>query len=1502
MAATVEGLFKIIDGASGPMRKMELQAKKTDDSIDKLGSRLDEVGSDKQLRQMDSVDRQIKTIDRDATSFSSSGGGGGKLRQTLRDSGDESDRLSTKLGRVGISLASIGKIFSALKLPMMVTGMVALVQGVTALAGGAAALLPKLTDLVGVAGVLPATITGIGIAALSAKLAFNGLGAAMKGTKGAMNKLTPEAREFVRVLKELKPVGKQLQSSAQRGLFPGLTSALGNVQKGVPTAEGLLEKGGQTLGGIANRASESFTSQGFLKDLKSVGNQGLEVVNRMGSGLINLVEALRAVAVAAEPFTTWLSKTVLGWTNWIQGAAEAGRATGALQSYFDRTRKALEQFGTILHNLWDIFKSVGQASRPLGEELWKNAEVATTKWAEFADSLKGRSDLRNWFEGLKESLSAIFDFAGKLIEQLGKLGSGGGFVGTAETLTKALEPLEQILEMLVQEYGPVLGKTVEQFAKLFANLENGESVFRNILEVLNLFLESVNKLLELVPGLSNLIVGVLGAVALGKLGVRLQGIAEKWGMIAKSAVDATNAQRTAASAAEGTMVTGGGIVGGARGGTRTPFFGSGGRIYNTTTPSAWGGKFGSSTMSEAEAAASKSKWFGGMGALGGASSLAGDGLLAAGKFLWPIAAFSAVASAATTKGNLGEKIQGGLSSATLGILPGPVSPGERRAMATEKQEAQIGELLGKTPRTKAGLHKALGTLQQQRRNLQGDQRGLGDESNYEIAELHAAHKSTKWIRENTSIDTHDDTGDSARLEKIKEAIEGLRTEYAGVTKEQKALRRQHQVEEKQRKIAKGGELASGFASGFETNVKQGVHPVEAFTSATPKVLKDIQHLGTTGGAVLAQNYVHWAEVAKKENPKLQKPFEELVAGIETSFSGMGRHVEVVNGRIVEGTNTELTHWRNLIQEKFGEGVQAGTKLMDELKEEALRTLRLMGFSPGEANQLQHEAITGTQGQSQKNHNTSAHQHGGSALTVNTGPGGTKARGGRIPGFGNQDKYGIGPGQVGAAGELIVNKHTEADANAMLGMFGTSLGGMVGAEGRPHSELTMHARGGRRFARGGRTSTAGSVVLDPGVQMTEGVEPQIYKDLQALSAELGQSVYVISGYRSPAHSVAVGGFADDPHTQGAAADIGIGGPSLESMASVTAAQLAAVGLYRQFYPASAHEVNHVELLPGGAKGKLSGLAGGATGAAMGLGGGAAQSLHLKRRKSKLGGIPGAIATAGGGAVTAGYEQRLNKLLGARAGASGIGGAVPSSGGPVISQIGRGLLSHGLNKIGAAGIIGNALQESGWNPASVGSGGGGLWGFTSSPYSLSDLQSYASSQGRPWADAGLQTQFLLQFLSPGLIKGLNSSPTPGAAAAYFMNEWERPAVATENQANREQGAAQAFSMGFSRGGRTGSSPNFAGWFSQGGHVTASGPTLLGIGEGGRSEVASVRPLRGERAGGKGGGGGGITVGTIKVENHRSGDVRRTVEKEVAEAFHNLERELDLEPDTSDEEVLT
>jgi peptidoglycan hydrolase CwlO-like protein len=90
---------------------------------------------------------------------------------------------------------------------------------------------------------------------------------------------------------------------------------------------------------------------------------------------------------------------------------------------------------------------------------------------------------------------------------------------------------------------------------------------------------------------------------------------------------------------------------------------------------------------------------------------------------------------------------------------------------------------------------------------------------------------------------------------------------------------------------------------------------------------------------------------------------------------------------------------------------------------------------------------------------------------------------------------------------------------------------------------------------------------PGTNYSVGNEPTLAARLDVLGKALHLHLIGISGYRSPQHSLEVGGFADDPHTRGEASDT----PGVEGVPEST---LNHYGLTRPF--AGAAEADHIQL--------------------------------------------------------------------------------------------------------------------------------------------------------------------------------------------------------------------------------------------------------------------------------------------------------------------------------------
>jgi hypothetical protein len=121
-------------------------------------------------------------------------------------------------------------------------------------------------------------------------------------------------------------------------------------------------------------------------------------------------------------------------------------------------------------------------------------------------------------------------------------------------------------------------------------------------------------------------------------------------------------------------------------------------------------------------------------------------------------------------------------------------------------------------------------------------------------------------------------------------------------------------------------------------------------------------------------------------------------------------------------------------------------------------------------------------------------------------------------------------------------------------------------------------------------------------------------------------------------------------------------------------------------------------------------------------------------------------------------------------------LPANYGPIVTF----LVAHGYTPMAAAGMAGNMYQESRGNPESVGTGGGGLIGFTPLP------AGYVT--GNPAADLRTQLEAVLAYNQQWaeFIPALNAATTPVAAADVYMNDFERPGLPA---AYNREGAATA-----------------------------------------------------------------------------------------------------------------
>lgn len=1497
MAATVTGVFQIIDRASGPMRNMERQARKTDLAIRSVGDALDDVGTSRQLEQLDKVERNMRDVDRAAVAVGGTGGSGSRTKRVFDDLGNSSDRLSIRLGRTAAALTGIKNIIGVLKLPLLVAGIGALVQAVGALAGGLVAMTPQLVQAVAALGSMaaqvanltpmliayPALLGGIALAAGAAKLAFQGFSDAVSEGGEALRNLAPRAREVAEVLRGAgRDFAREMQRTAQVGFFGQFNAQVLNrtlLSSGTQRAASqVITQQSRALGrGAANLAS-GLTTPTMLRQIGQFSQFSSGAIVRLSTGVNNLAYALADLLVTARPFLNWMVDTVVGWTQMAQRTAEQNRRTGELRVTFAEARDTIEQFGRIARNVWRTLGNVRDAADEAGQSMWNAAERGSRRWDEWTGSARGQQTMTRYFDNAREAVSRVWDVTKNLAGALIGVGRAADEAGdnlweSARRATQGWEDwansvsgqtsmrvfFENIREPVGQLAGLVgdLGAAIMRvgaapgFADTVATLRQAVEPLEGAIAAMggNLgpaFAElvvQVSRLIEMLAGTGGGVLGRFVELFASLLEIVLNvvdaipGLDRLFGagmmiggiaMIRRFAAEFRGLTAAIMEAAAAMRTLAVAPVGGRRGQASPGILPvGGGRGTRTRAGGAGVGAYGI-----------PADWGRNLASGLGAAALARR---AAGR-IPGVGRLGRLGRAASRAPGLGAL--GGIAGGAARFL-GPVGAAIMGGFALKDFIGTEGGIDRRAQAAASGL--TFGIVPRPRSSEEAFAEGQEEQ----LAELERRHHSIAEIQEKIAQDK--------ALAATADQIEGaeLRGELQ-VLREQLGVLRQMRH---QRQLARADELLrgpEGIMAAFDLRAS-ATGPRRAMKAATEDVLGELKNLRGAGRVAMAENYLAWASEMEESNPKLKGLADDAAIAIENRMKRLGRRVEVVNGQIWSGTELSWENIRKSMTSAAERARQEVSESFTDIQRVAVDALIRMGMDPKSARDVirnMESGMTERQARTVAGGKLSSPASGWEAQAANSAAGVRRrgrqaagARGMRIPGVGVGDTVPIAPGAIAAPGELVTNRHTEQRVDRMLSFFGTSLGAEVAGEAKPHSaSLQRHARGGRVTG-----SSGGQIVPVPGFP-GERINSAVLPAWQALQRRFN---LLLTDAYGPGHQ-------SPEHTQyGTAVDV-VPGPG-GSWADVNRAVAFSVraGYNPVYYDGSHGSINlpphgpghhaHITLLTAAEL-----LGGQSAGGGRGMGGGAlaglgpAMQIALRGRTSQRG-LPGMLAQRAMDGIAAGAERQINRQLRRQGAALGTTGP---TGGSVRQWLAQALRITGhFSPQNLQLLLGRTMQESGGDPRAI-----NLWDSN--------------------AAAGIPSKGLLQTIEPTFdayaLRGMRDiwNPVHNAVAAirYMMARY-----------GHIVGPGPG---GYAYGGRL---PEFAGWFGSEGTVTAHGPTLLGIGDGGGTETATI--TRGRPAAGF------VIEGGLHIHNEK-GETKDQIKEAVRRAFEELEHEMEFGGEDEDD----
>lgn len=229
-----------------------------------------------------------------------------------------------------------------------------------------------------------ALATQFGAAALgvgAAVVAFQGVGDTLKAVNDAaiepsaenldkarmaMAQLSPEARDLVRQLQDMRPAFEGLRNAAAAGLFPGLSSALDDLDAVLPNVERILFRIGDAAGGLGEDLGEALTSPRGQEFLSFIETEMPRALTELGHTVGNFAAGMGELWMAFTPLnrdvTGWLLEASRGFDDWAQGLSQ----TEGFQDFVAYIRTNGPRVGEALAGIGNALVQIVQAAAPLG--------------------------------------------------------------------------------------------------------------------------------------------------------------------------------------------------------------------------------------------------------------------------------------------------------------------------------------------------------------------------------------------------------------------------------------------------------------------------------------------------------------------------------------------------------------------------------------------------------------------------------------------------------------------------------------------------------------------------------------------------------------------------------------------------------------------------------------------------------------------------------------------------------------------------------------------------------------------------------------------------------------------------------------------------------------------------------------------------------------------------------------------------------------------------------
>jgi phage-related protein len=421
---------------------------------------------------------------------------------------DDADKTSRRVKQIFSSMfQSVGKLGSSLlsgvlaggKLLLLASAAGTALSAVGALSAGVIALVGAAAQAAGAIGILPAVLAGVVAVTATLKLGMKGVGDALKAVGSgdaealskALEKLSPNARDFVRSIQGIKPEFDRMQLGVQDALFDGLGSTVQSLAaRYLPLASaGFKLLAGEINSTVKNVGAILDSPEAF--DRIKASTEGIVVgFSNARQAALPMTQAVLDIVKAGSSQLPRLGDAVNTLATRFADFIRKGAESGSLEAFFSKSLDVASQLGRILGNLGGIIGSVFSAGQAAGGGLLNSLEKLTASAETFLKSVEGQDALGTFFGSIATVGEAAFPVLRELALLIGgdiapllsniAAGVGPGVVAvigqlreTVTALTPGMSALGEAFGRVLTAVAPILPAIGELIGKIATGLAAG---------------------------------------------------------------------------------------------------------------------------------------------------------------------------------------------------------------------------------------------------------------------------------------------------------------------------------------------------------------------------------------------------------------------------------------------------------------------------------------------------------------------------------------------------------------------------------------------------------------------------------------------------------------------------------------------------------------------------------------------------------------------------------------------------------------------------------------------------------------------------------------------------------------------------------------------------------------------------------------------------------------------------------------------------------------------